>query len=448
MAEKAKKKKRSLKKGNRELDISPIPDRSDFTAEAFSDEPIDENDVETVYRKQFLKEYKSFEMKTQRKSSKNQSNEETEKLNWKQRVRYSFALMGLFALILSMGHFYCDLFVLTIAGLIYHEIASLKRLESEFMHLPLFFSLRWFAFWVTLAAVAPGWFVSVFELFLPLLPAGNRFLPFILAHWQPLVYSLQMIGFATFILSLRRYSLKYQFKQLGIMILTCLFVVGQFPFFVRTIHTGLAWFFLSTGAVICNDSFAYITGKLFGRTKLSSLSPNKTVEGFFGGMIVTLLWNTLVVKIMSFIPRSACPEPIMTLVPFSFWFQSSDCGAALYTPNEVLIVGKKLFIAPMYIHSFALSLMASLFAPLGGLFASAFKRSIGVKDFGSVIPGHGGLTDRFDCQLVMGVLTSLYVHCFVSARPLLPSLDLILSTIRELSPQEKAQIINQLTTEL
>jgi len=47
-----------------------------------------------------------------------------------------------------------------------------------------------------------------------------------------------------------------------------------------------------------------------------------------------------------------------------------------------------------------MSIFASLVAPFGGFFASGFKRAFGIKDFGHSIPGHGGMTDRMDCQYV------------------------------------------------
>jgi hypothetical protein len=51
------------------------------------------------------------------------------------------------------------------------------------------------------------------------------------------------------------------------------------------------------------------------------------------------------------------------------------------------------------LHALVMSFFASLISPFGGFFASGFKRAFKLKDFGDTIPGHGGLTDRFDCQV-------------------------------------------------
>jgi phosphatidate cytidylyltransferase len=64
------------------------------------------------------------------------------------------------------------------------------------------------------------------------------------------------------------------------------------------------------------------------------------------------------------------------------------------------------------LHSLALSVFASLLAPFGGFFASGFKRAFKVKDFADVIPGHGGIVDRFDCQLLMAVFANVYYFTF------------------------------------
>jgi phosphatidate cytidylyltransferase len=59
---------------------------------------------------------------------------------------------------------------------------------------------------------------------------------------------------------------------------------------------------------------------------------------------------------------------------------------------------------------------ASLIAPFGGFFASAVKRAFKIKDFGHSIPGHGGLTDRMDCQFLMGLFAFMYYHSFIKVQ--------------------------------
>ena len=61
-----------------------------------------------------------------------------------------------------------------------------------------------------------------------------------------------------------------------------------------------------------------------------------------------------------------------------------------------------------------MSLFVSMIAPFGGFFASGFKRAFKIKDFGDSIPGHGGVTDRMDCQIMNGVFTWVYYNTFVT----------------------------------
>jgi phosphatidate cytidylyltransferase len=71
-------------------------------------------------------------------------------------------------------------------------------------------------------------------------------------------------------------------------------------------------------------------------------------------------------------------------------------------------------LAPIQWHGLALALFASIIAPFGGFFASGFKRAFGIKDFGESIPGHGGVTDRMDCQVMMGMFVFVYYQTFVN----------------------------------
>lgn len=60
---------------------------------------------------------------------------------------------------------------------------------------------------------------------------------------------------------------------------------------------------------------------------------------------------------------------------------------------------REISILPVQWHALCLGLFASIIAPFGGFFASGFKRAFKIKDFGDSIPGHGGITDRMDCQV-------------------------------------------------
>lgn len=111
-----------------------------------------------------------------------------------------------------------------------------------------------------------------------------------------------------------------------------------------------------------------------------------------------------------------------------------DFGANVFTglqcqPNPVFLPYKyelpqlfflpentqfSLTMEPMQIHTMIFATFASLIAPFGGFFASGLKRTFKIKDFGHSIPGHGGMTDRMDCQFIMGFFTFMYYHSFIA----------------------------------
>jgi phosphatidate cytidylyltransferase len=76
----------------------------------------------------------------------------------------------------------------------------------------------------------------------------------------------------------------------------------------------------------------------------------------------------------------------------------------------------EIWIAPVQLHAIVMACFASLIAPFGGFFASAVKRAFKIKDFGHSIPGHGGLTDRMDCQFLMGLFAYMYYQSFIKVR--------------------------------
>ena len=120
-------------------------------------------------------------------------------------------------------------------------------------------------------------------------------------------------------------------------------------------------------AVWFYDSFCYIVGSLLGRTKLiERISPKKTVEGLVGGMILTL---TLVWF-----------YPVLLTYIMNRWHLT----CASYSPIQWLVIG----------------FVTIIFATFGDLVESMLKRSLNIKDSGSIMPGHGGFLDRLDAVLV------------------------------------------------
>ncbi|KAJ8639038.1 hypothetical protein MRB53_015732 [Persea americana] len=97
---------------------------------------------------------------------------------------------------------------------------------------------------------------------------------------------------------------------------------------------------------------------------------------------------------------------------------------------------KEISVLPVQWHALALGLFASIIAPFGGFFASGVKRAFNIKDFGDSIPGHGGITDRMDCQMVMAVFAYIYHQSFVVTQSF--SIEMILDQIlRNLSLEEQ-----------
>ena len=116
-----------------------------------------------------------------------------------------------------------------------------------------------------------------------------------------------------------------------------------------------------------NDTFAYLVGKGFGKRKLmEKISPKKTIEGFFGGMVGALFASFIFFKFT-----------LTTEYSLIFW----------------------LFLA----------LLVSVLGTIGDLIQSKFKRLAGVKDSGNIMPGHGGVYDRLDSIIFAGPFIYLFI---------------------------------------
>jgi phosphatidate cytidylyltransferase len=108
---------------------------------------------------------------------------------------------------------------------------------------------------------------------------------------------------------------------------------------------------------------------------------------------------------------------------------------------------KTFSMAPMQVHILVFASFASLIAPFGGFFASGLKRTFKIKDFGDSIPGHGGITDRMDCQFIMGFFAYMYYHSFIAVYKV--SLGgVIESAITGLTPEEQIELVKGISKHL
>jgi phosphatidate cytidylyltransferase len=115
-------------------------------------------------------------------------------------------------------------------------------------------------------------------------------------------------------------------------------------------------------------------------------------------------------------------------------------GEPAHSFHHFELILRKVY--PIQIHALWLGLFASCVAPFGGFLASAIKRAYGIKDFDSMIPGHGGLTDRLDCQLVMALCTWVHYNTFV--RMATVSAPKLVYMYNMLSDEEKRAFIDSI----
>jgi len=271
-----------------------------------------------------------------------------------------------------------------------------------------------------------------------------------LRHHAMSAFALYMAGFVAFVLSLRRGHYPYQFQQYAWTHMILLVVFFPSSFFVSNIFEGLVWFLLPSSLIIVNDIAAYLAGFFCGRTPLIALSPKKTWEGFIGGFLSTVVAAFFLARAFSGYKWMTCPRPDLSLGPLDCDpgplyeardFTPAELAAWLRVPPAVsralgsaatLVLGGRgggkdggggrglsppeqytVRLEPIQLHAVILAVFASAVAPFGGFFASGFKRAFKMKDFGDTIPGHGGVTDRFDCQTIMAVFAYLYYWHFV-----------------------------------
>uniref|UniRef100_A0A7S0VIE3 Phosphatidate cytidylyltransferase n=1 Tax=Polytomella parva TaxID=51329 RepID=A0A7S0VIE3_9CHLO len=353
----------------------------------------------------------------------------------KTRTISSVALIASFVGFIYAGHVPLMFLILILQTLVANELFKLSRVATQEKKVP-YYRLQKYLPWYF-------FFVAIFWLHLRFihhnllleLSSDRRFARaffWLVKHHELISYVMYMGGFILFVLSLRRGRYLYQFGQFAWTHMVLLVTTAPSSFFVSNIFKGIIWYILPSFLVIANDICAYLAGIMFGKTPLIRLSPKKTVEGFVGGLVGTAAVALVLADVLSRSQWMVCPRHDLTVfgpltcVPDEVFIPRLYHLAALIPaslnallsasalPLLAAVPSFTFMIRPIQIHAVALAVFASLIAPFGGFFASGFKRALGIKDFGDTIPGHGGLTDRFDCQVIIAIFSHAYYKSYIA----------------------------------
>lgn len=400
-------------------------------------------------------------------------------------------LVSGFSLVLYSGHVYICALVALVEIFLFRELVKVRY--NTFFHIiedtiPMFRTTQWLWFCVAIFYTYSDFVFDVIK--------SNTALHYLLIYDKlqtPLAFALYSGTFIITIATMQTGHIKFQLNQLCWTIVVLCLTVGQLKYVMHNVYNGLIWFALPLMLVITNDCFAYICGMLCGRKFIRrpfiALSPNKTWEGFIGGAVFTIIMSWYMSRVMAHFTWFTCPtnqfrflpeklecelDPIFLeassifnpqvfeLVPDAFVKMIPGivdiCAvggdATVLTPcvsgeethahHHFEFVLKNVF--PIQIHALSLGLFASLVAPFGGFLASAIKRAYGIKDFDSIIPGHGGLMDRLDCQFMMALFTWVHYNTFVKmATVSVPKMIYMYSLMKESEQKEFLERIMEMS---
>jgi phosphatidate cytidylyltransferase len=247
--------------------------------------------------------------------------------------------------------------------------------------LAIWFGDPWFSLLIAAAALAGTYefyHMATFDRREPLLYLGLLLaLALVLSpHYNrspdvlPIVITAAML--ISLICLLRRPSQESAFRNWAWTIVGALYVGWMLSYWLnlRGLADGQNWVYLAMLTTFANDTGAFFIGKARGKHKLApAISPAKTWEGAIGGLICAILAAIVIALILNLV------SPFV----FKYW--------------QIILLG----------------FLVSLFAQLGDLVESLLKRNMGVKEAGSLLPGHGGILDRFDSLIFVGAVVYYYV---------------------------------------
>lgn len=190
-------------------------------------------------------------------------------------------------------------------------------------------------------------------------------------------YAWGVLGILAFMVALFAEMMVDHVKIRLEMLALCLMAGLLIPFMLSALvrlqiqRMGNYWVMVPLILAFVPDSGAYFAGTFFGRHKLAPvISPKKTVEGVIGGVLVSVL------------------------------------GMLIYGVVVQLFCARQV----NYIYALVYGVVGALVAVVGDLCFSAVKRQVGIKDYGNLIPGHGGILDRFDSMILVAPIAEVLIE--------------------------------------
>jgi phosphatidate cytidylyltransferase len=191
----------------------------------------------------------------------------------------------------------------------------------------------------------------------------------------PIVVTVAML--VSLICLLLRRSRERAFRDWVWTIAGALYVGWMLSYWLnlRGLEDGRNWVYLAMLTTFANDTGAYFIGRAWGKHKMApTISPAKTWEGAVGGLASAIIAAIVIAMVLKLISVG-----LGTPFVFTYW--------------QIILLG----------------FLVSLFAQLGDLVESLLKRNTGVKEAGNLLPGHGGVLDRFDSLIFVGAVVYYYV---------------------------------------
>ena len=217
-------------------------------------------------------------------------------------------------------------------------------------------------------------FLYTAVIFSAALPFASRLkvLPFLIATFL-VVSALLMLKFHSKI-SFEKIFFYFSSSLAVSLSFNCLLLLRDYD-----LENGLFYILVAFGGAWFADTGAFFTGKFLGKHKLSPvISPKKTIEGAIGGV----MWNIALLCLLGFVYQ-----------------------------RILLSFGRQVTV--LYLNLAVLAVFVALMGMVGDLIASVIKRQLNIKDYGKIIPGHGGIMDRFD-SILFTVPTVYFITRYIS----------------------------------